>query len=48
MDLLQAKVLCPTQYKIGHFGDVLLSQSQSTEKVSPTQQKQAIQEQNEL
>jgi len=36
------KVLCSTQYKTGHFGEVLSSQSlDGTEDTYPTQQKQA-------
>jgi len=32
--------LRPTRHKIGHFGDVLSSQSLGTEKLKQTQQKQ--------
>jgi len=42
------KVLRPTQHKIGHFGDVLPSQSLGVvlKKLNLTQQKQITQEQN--
>ena len=44
------KVLHPTQQKIGHFGDVLPSQSLGIvlKKLNLTQQKQTTQEQNSL
>ena len=44
------KVLHPTRHKIGHFGDVLLSQPVVVvlKKLNPTQQKQTTQEQNSL
>jgi len=37
----RVKVLCPTQHKIGHFGDVLPSQSAGivAKKLNLTQQK---------
>jgi len=44
------KILCPTPHKIGHFGDVLPSQSLGVvlKKLNITQQKQMTQEQNTL
>jgi len=44
------EVLCPTRHKIGHFGDVLPSQSLGVilKKLNLTQQKQITQEQNSL
>jgi len=43
-------VLRPTRHKIGHFGDVLPSQSIDLvlKKLNQTQQKQTVQEQNRL
>jgi len=44
------KVLRPTQHKIGHFGDALPSQSlaQVLKKLNPIQQKQTIQDKNDI
>jgi len=44
------KALCPTRQKMGHFGDVLPSQSLDVvlKKLNPTLEKQTTQERNSL